>query len=202
MTSIQKTDMLKLHIQRKDEFIMETPALQPEQATFLLHATLPRLKIEHDTTKRVIQAVPPDKGDYRPDPVSKTALELAWHIVAAEHRFLSGICDGIFDFTPINRPDSVKNSAGIAEWFDASFARNLARLEKLSGDQLAKSIDFRGMFQLPAVGFLQVTQNHTIHHRGQLSVYLRPMGARVPSIYGESYDAAQERLAKQQASQG
>src|SRR5438067_5954250 len=103
---------------RKDKFTMETPTLKPEQATFLLNGALPRLKIEHDTTKRVIQAVPLDKGDYRPDAVSKSALELAWHIVAAEQRFLSGICDGSFDFTPINRPDSVKNSADIAEWFD------------------------------------------------------------------------------------
>ena len=63
-------------------------------------------------------------------------------------------------------------------------------------------IDFRGMFQLPAVGFLQLASNHTIHHRGQLSMYLRPMGAKVPSIYGESYDAAQERIAKQGAAQG
>ena len=181
---------------------METPTLKPEQATFLLNGALPRLKIEHDTTKRVIQAVPLDKGDYRPDAVSKSALELAWHIVAAEQRFLSGICDGNFDFTPINRPDSVKNSADIAEWFDASFARNIARVEKLSGDQLTKMVDFRGMFQLPAVGFLQLASNHTIHHRGQLSMYLRPMGAKVPSIYGESYDAAQERIAKQGAAQG
>src|SRR5947207_4577646 len=178
---------------------MQTPQITTDQAKFLLGMSLPRLDIEHQTTKRVIQAVPPDKGDYRPDPVAKTALELAWHIVAAEQRFLSGICDGVFDFTPINRPDSVKNSADIAAWFDASFARNLARLEELSSDQLVKSIDFRGMFQLPAVGFLQLAQNHTIHHRGQLSVYLRPMGAKVPSIYGESYDAAQERVAKQQA---
>jgi len=50
---------------------------------------------------------------------------------------------------------------------------------------------------LPAVGFIQLALNHTIHHRGQLSVYLRPMGGKVPSIYGESYDATQARLAKE-----
>ncbi len=56
-------------------------------------------------------------------------------------------------------------------------------------------LDFRGLFQSPAVTFLQISQNHTIHHRGQLSTYLRPMGAKVPVIYGESYDSAQERAA-------
>jgi hypothetical protein len=78
-------------------------SMTPDQAKFVLAMTLPNLKNEHATTKRVIEAIPLDKGDYRPDPVSKSALELAWHIVAAEKRFLAGVCTGTFDFTPINR---------------------------------------------------------------------------------------------------
>jgi uncharacterized damage-inducible protein DinB len=174
---------------------METPQITSDQAKFLLGMSLPRLDIEHQTTKRVIEAVPLDKGDYRPDPVSKSALELAWHIVAAEQRFLSGISAGAFDFAPINRPDTIGNSAQIAAWFDESFAKNVAQLRQLTGEQLAKLIDFRGMFQFPGVMYLQLATNHTIHHRGQLSMYLRPTGAKVPSIYGESYDAAQARMA-------
>jgi uncharacterized damage-inducible protein DinB len=176
---------------------MPSPQLTPDQAKFILDLALPTLKTEHQTTKRVIEAIPLDKGDYRPDNICKTALELAWHIVAAEKRFLSGISAGAFDFNPIHRPESVTNSAGITRVFGESFAANLAKIEKLSGEQLARMIDFRGMFQLPAVSFIQVTLNHTIHHRGQLSMYLRPMGAKVPSIYGESYDATQARLAKE-----
>ena len=168
-----------------------------DQAKFLLAFTLPNIKTEHETTKRVIEAIPLDKGDYRPEPVAKSALELAWHIVAAENRFLSGICNGKLDFTPNNRPDSINNSAKIAAWFDESFNANIKKIEGLSGEQLTKSIDFRGMFQLPAVSFLQLSQNHSIHHRGQLSTYLRPMGGKVPSIYGESYDAAQARAARE-----
>jgi uncharacterized damage-inducible protein DinB len=49
------------------------------------------------------------------------------------------------------------------------------------------------MFQLPAVAYLTFSQNHSIHHRGQLSTYLRPMGAKVPAIYGESYDTSQAK---------
>ena len=171
--------------------------MTPDQAKFLLALTLPIIKTEHETTKRVIEAIPLDKGDYRPEPVAKSALELAWHIVAAEHRFLGGVCVGKFDFTPNNRPESVNNSVKIAAWFDESFNANLKQIEALSGEQLTKSIDFRGMFQLPAVSFLQLSQNHSIHHRGQLSTYLRPMGGKVPSIYGESYDAAQARAARE-----
>lgn len=176
---------------------MTSPQLTPDQAKFLLHRAMPTLKTEHDTTKRVIEAIPLDKGDYRPDPVSKSALELAWHIVAAEQRFLAGIPAGAFDFSPIHRPETITNSAGITAWFDQSFAANIQKLEGLDGETLARMVDFRGMFQSPAVGFLQLAMNHSIHHRGQLSMYLRPMGAKVPSIYGESYDATQARLAKE-----
>jgi uncharacterized damage-inducible protein DinB len=171
--------------------------LTADQAKFVFAMALPTLTSEHQTTKRVIEAIPLDKGDYRPDAVSKSALELAWHIVAAEKRFLGGIPAGAFDFTPIHRPDSITNSAGIAAWFDETFAANLQKLDGISGETLAKMVDFRGMFQLPAVGFVQLALNHSIHHRGQLSMYLRPMGAKVPAIYGESYDTTQARLAKE-----
>jgi uncharacterized damage-inducible protein DinB len=176
---------------------MSSAHLTPDQAKFVLAMALPTLKSEHQTTKRVIEAIPLDKGDYRPDAVSKSALEVAWHIVAAEKRFLSGIPAGAFDFTPIHRPDSITNSAGITVWFDETFAANLQKLDGISGENLAKMVDFRGMFQLPAVGFIQVALNHSIHHRGQLSMYLRPMGAKVPAIYGESYDTTQARLEKE-----
>jgi len=171
--------------------------ITPDQAKFVLAMALPTLKTEHQTTKRVIESIPLDKGDYRPDTVSKTALELAWHIVAAEKRFLSGIPVGAFDFNAIHQPDSIKNSAGIAAWFDETFAANLQKLEAIGGEPLVKMVDFRGLFQLPAVAFIQLAINHTIHHRGQLSMYLRPMVAKVPAIYGESYDTTQARLAKE-----
>ena len=175
---------------------MSSPQLTPDQAKFILGLALPTLKTEHQTTKRVIEAIPLDKGDYRPDAISKTALELAWHIVAAEKRFLSGIPAGAFDFNPIHRPKSITNSAGIVVWFDETFAANLEKLEGIGGESLTRMIDFRGLFPLPAVAFVQLAMNHTIHHRGQLSVYLRPMGSKVPSIYGESYDATHARLEK------
>ena len=69
-------------------------------------------------------------------------------------------------------------------------------MKAVSGEQLVKRIDFRGLFQFPAVIYIQVGLSHTVHHRGQLSMYLRPMGAKVPSIYGESYDARVEREGK------
>ncbi|MDQ1411058.1 MAG: hypothetical protein QOJ41_2793 [Acidobacteriaceae bacterium] len=171
-------------------------ALQPQQAAvFFKTFSLPALNNEHRITKQIIEAIPLDKGEYKPDAVSKTALELAWHIVAAEHRFLDGIVAGEFDFTPNHRPDSMRDSAGIAAWYAKTFEADLARLTKLKEEQLVKVIDFRGMFQLPAIAYVQFNLHHSIHHRGQLSMYLRPMGAKVPAIYGESYDSAEARKA-------
>jgi uncharacterized damage-inducible protein DinB len=168
-------------------------SIQPDQAIFLRSMYLPLLEREHGTTRRVIEAIPSDKGDYRPDPFAKSALELAWHIVAAEKRFLEGIADGGLNFGPINRPDSVRNGADIGRWYGEMFQAVLPRLQSLSAEQLTKSLDFRGMFQMHAVMFFQMAQSHSVHHRGQLSTYLRPAGGRVPAIYGESYDSAEAK---------
>jgi uncharacterized damage-inducible protein DinB len=170
--------------------------LHADQAAFLLQTVyLPGLKNEHAITKSVIQAIPSDKSDYRPDNVSKSALDLAWHIVATEMLFTEAVAAGAFDFTPRPRPDSIQDSATLVHWYAENFATHYDKLTKLSPDQLLKVVDFRGMFQLPAVMYLGFVQQHSIHHRGQLSMYLRPMGAKVPSIYGESYDAAEARKA-------
>src|SRR5260221_608773 len=71
--------------------------------------------------------------------------------------------------------------------------RALGKVKALDGEQLLKPIDFRGIFNFPAYAYLQSGLSHSIHHRGQLSTNLRPMGGRVPSIYGESYDSRQNR---------
>lgn len=174
--------------------------IQPDQANFLLHtAYLPALKGEHRITKTVIGAIPDDKGDYRPDEISKSAMDLAWHITGTETRFMDAVLNGAFDLTPNPRPESIKTAADLVEHYGPEFDGRIERLSALPTDQLLKIIDFRGMFQLPAVMYLSFVISHTIHHRGQLSMYLRPMGAKVPSIYGESYDAAEARKAAQTA---
>jgi uncharacterized damage-inducible protein DinB len=173
--------------------------IQPEQANFLLNGVyLPGLKNEHRITKSVIEAIPLDKGDFCPDGVSKSALELAWHMAATEMRFMEAVAAGEFDLSPRPRPESVKNSADLAAWYAERFQTQFEKLTNLSDEQLVRIIDFRGLFQLPAVTYLNFLMHHSIHHRGQLSMYLRPMGAKVPAMYGDSYDSAEARKAAQQ----
>ncbi len=169
-----------------------------EQAVSLLqNIYLGTLKNESRITRKVLETVPADKCDYRPDTASRTAIELARHIAAADNRFLETVVNGVFDANPAMIPENVKTPAEIAVWYEERFAKNFDALTKLNGEQLTKMVDFRGMFQRPAVSFVMLGLHHTIHHRGQLSSYLRCMGAKVPSIYGESYDDAQARKVAQ-----
>jgi uncharacterized damage-inducible protein DinB len=153
------------------------------------------IKNESKTTKRVLEAVPADKPDYRPDPHAKSAIELVRHIAAADIRFLDTVINGAFDSSPV-LPENLKTPQDVAGWYENAFAERFAALTTLTGEQLTKIVDFRGIAQRPAYAFIQAGLLHTIHHRGQLSTYLRPAGGSVPAIYGESYDSAQ---AKKQA---
>ena len=176
----------------------DTEAMTPDHATLIFNSfALPSLHAEHPVTKSVIGAIPAEKVDYRPDAITRSAIDLAWHIVTAENRFLDAVLSGAFDLTPLPRPDTVRSPADVNAWYEERFDKNVDRLKGVSGEQLQKTIDFRGIFQFPAVVYVQLALNHSIHHRGQLSMYLRPMGAKVPSIYGESYDARVAREAAQ-----
>ncbi len=165
-----------------------------EQAVFLLQSTLGTLKRESRTTKSVLSAVPADRAEYRPDPISKTAIELVRHIASADNRFLETVLTGAFG-PGSGIPERAKTPAEIAEWYAGQFAKNFEALTRVTADQLLTSVDFRGLFRAPAITFLTTGLHHTIHHRGQLSSYLRSMGVKVPAMYGESYDSAAAKQA-------
>ncbi|HKD09426.1 MAG TPA: DinB family protein [Bryobacteraceae bacterium] len=172
--------------------------MQPEQANFLLHQFyLPGVRNEQRITKSIIEAIPLDKGDYRPDEISKSAVDLAWHIAVSEMMFLDAVCNAKFEFPSNTRPDAVKNSADVARWYEENFAARVARLEQTPTETLTTDVDFGGFMRQPGLLYLSFLLHHSVHHRGQLSMYLRPMGAKVPSIYGPSYDTQQ--AAKQNA---
>jgi uncharacterized damage-inducible protein DinB len=141
---------------------------------------------EAEITKKVIAAIPDAKADYRPDPNARTAKELAWHIANTDIQFLDGIADLNFKMeSPEHKPET---SAEVVAWYDENVKRGIDRVAAMSGEQLMTPVEFFGVFNLPAVAYLGFLNNHSIHHRGELATYLRPMGSKVPSIYGGSYD--------------
>jgi uncharacterized damage-inducible protein DinB len=164
-------------------------SLTADQASFMLHTLgLPAIQHEHQLTSAVIAAIPSDRADFRPHADSRSAFEIAWHVVSAEIKYLDAIAAGVFphDLKPL--PDSIRQPSDILAWYMERFDPAITRLEKTTGDELLRIVDFYGIRSFPAIGLLQLILNHTIHHRGQLSTYLRPMGAKVPSLYGPSHD--------------
>ena len=173
--------------------------MTPENALFVLHGMyLGTLKNESRVTRSVLAAVPADRSDYRPDPYAKTAMELVRHIANADNVFVEAVLNGVFKPGTLI-PETAKTPSEIADWYGEHYAKNFEALTKVSAEQLVKIVDFRGMMQMPALNFLMFGLHHTIHHRGQLSSYLRCMDGKVPAIYGESYDSAQAKQAAAQA---
>jgi len=160
--------------------------LTPEFAAGLRAMMLDGIAREAEITKRVIGAVPDAKSEYRPDPNARTAKELAWHIANTDVQFLDGIADLQFKMeSPEHKPQT---SADVVAWYDENMKRGIERVQALTPEQLTTPVEFFGVFNLPAVAYLGFLNNHSIHHRGELATYLRPMGSKVPSIYGGSYD--------------
>jgi uncharacterized damage-inducible protein DinB len=167
----------------------------PEFAIIYRQMMLDGFTRELQTTKKVIAVIPEGKRDYRPDPHARTAWELAWHLAEADIQFLDGIADLSFETKATEAQHPPKTVAELVDWYQKNFDRASERVRKMSPQQLLTPVNFFGAFNLPAVFYLAFLNNHSIHHRGALATYLRPMGAKVPSIYGGSYDEPFEAAA-------
>ena len=145
---------------------------------------------ETQTTLRVLGAVPNGHLDYRPDSKAKTGLGLVRHIALEDEWLLNCIANGVF--TP---PPDDSDACGITSPADAVARYNekvpaaLNRVRAMSGEALASTLNLFDMMQAPGVNFLAMALKHSVHHRGQLSTYLRAMGGKVPGIYGPSADS-------------
>lgn len=159
-----------------------------EQAHFLAAFMLGDYTRERELTRRVLAAAPAGKEDYQPSEKCMTALNLVWHIASSEAFFLNGVIHAQFG-PGGEKPAEIKTAADVVAWYDRELPPLIEKAKGLSGDALNKVVDFFGVWQAPAFMFLQLMLKHSSHHRGQLSSYLRPMGAKVPGIYGPSGDA-------------
>jgi uncharacterized damage-inducible protein DinB len=162
--------------------------VSPQEACVLLNTFVPQIQKETQTTLRVLRAVPSDKGSYRPHPDSRSALELVWHTASADVWFLESFQKEKFEFEDDTMPADFRDAADIASWYEESIEANLEKLSQLPPEFWSKPLNFFGIYNLPAVMYLQFMLLHSVHHRGQLTAYLRPMGAKVPNIYGGSFD--------------
>jgi uncharacterized damage-inducible protein DinB len=147
------------------------------------------LKNEMQTTLRVIEAVPNGHLDYRPDSKSKTALGLVRHIALEDEWLLNCIANGTFTPPPDDSDAcGIMNPADAVARYKEKVPAALDRVRTMPAEKLTSVIDMFGMIQAPGINFLVMMAKHSVHHRGQLSTYLRPMGGKVPGIYGPSAD--------------
>ena len=152
------------------------------------------LKDEASKTKKMLSSVPFDKADWKPHEKSMVLKKLATHI-AENLRWAWYIVESDFvDFA--NRPfgPSIVNSQEeLLNLFDEHYNKAIAALENCSDEELEKIWTVKSgetIFMQPKkkVAIRSWAISHTIHHRGQLSVYLRLLDVPVPGMYGQSAD--------------
>jgi uncharacterized damage-inducible protein DinB len=165
--------------------------MKAEEAKVIAEFLVRTFEAEMPATHAVMTALTADGYGYRPDPTSKTALGLARHIALEDEWLLEAVVDGKFG-PGKDESDAcgLMTAADAAAFHKKAVEAKLAQIRALSGDDLLRTVDMFGAFQMPALQFLSLAIRHSVHHRGQLSAYLRAAGGKVPSIYGPSADTA------------
>jgi uncharacterized damage-inducible protein DinB len=138
---------------------------------------------ESKTTRNVIARIP-EGSDYRPDPKSRTAREIAWQIVCEEKMLIDALESGKAEWAP---PEMPATMADILRAYEEQSGRMAERWRSLPAGRWTGTLDFFSR-QRPAAPMAWSFLFDIVHHRGQITTYLRPMGSTVPQIYGPSAD--------------
>ncbi|MGB9459175.1 MAG: DinB family protein [Bryobacteraceae bacterium] len=158
-------------------------------------ALLPEFDQEMATTRRLLERIPDDKFSFKPHPKSMDMASLATHLTELVNWVPDTIGKDSIDLAAFD-PSARKIAASRAElltMFDKSVATARAALAKAENDQLMQPWSLKSgekvFFTMPKVVVLRsFVFNHGVHHRGQLSVYLRLNDIPVPAMYGPSAD--------------
>ena len=137
----------------------------------------------------VLKALPQGRLDYRPDPKARSAAELAWLLAAEEAALVSLLDTGVVEWKEQPPPARVEEIVAAFEKSAAAANEKLDRLDATGWDKKGRFLMGEGPAWEDSIGeFVWGFLLDEIHHRGQLSTYLRPMGGKGPSIYGPSAD--------------
>ncbi|MBO0800482.1 MAG: DinB family protein [Blastocatellia bacterium] len=149
---------------------------------------LERLKAEVPVFLRVLKAVPKDQLSYKPHERSPSAEQLVWTITAEQRACLDVVDEYKTEWKNIPTPPLEEMLEKYEQWSDELIKR-VSQVDEESWDRMAQFYyEGKVVFEQQLGAFLWFILFDTIHHRGQLSAYLRPMGSKVPSIYGPSAD--------------
>ena len=147
---------------------------------------------EHATTLKVLRAFPAEQGEFRPHPRSKNARELAWTLVG-EQGLLSRAIQDQLDLSRMGAPPKApEDFRAIVDQFEQASAAVVDLIKKTSDSVLNGTVKFftgpGKIADWPKMQIAWFMLSDQIHHRGQMTVYLRMAGGKVPSIYGPSAD--------------
>jgi uncharacterized damage-inducible protein DinB len=151
-------------------------------------------KRETATTMKVLKAYPADKLDLRASPKSVTARDLAWLFVTEQGLAAKALTTGFDWSTPPGKPPAAPDSLeAIIKAVEDANKRTIGLVDETSDERLiSDTVKFftgpKTLGDIPKIDFLWFLLCDQIHHRGQLSVYLRMADGKVPSIYGPSGD--------------
>lgn len=160
-------------------------------------ALLAELENEEKATRACLERVPADKFDWKPHEKSMTMGRLAVHIAEMFGWTENTIRDDEIDFAKGEwKPFEPKTTEELVAFFDEKIALAKQYLAGTSDETFHKDWTMRNgetiYFTMPKIAVMRTfVMNHIIHHRGQLSVYLRLNNIPVPSIYGPSADEGQ-----------
>ena len=150
------------------------------------------IKDESARTRRLLSAFPATASEMRPHATSQSAREIV-HTLCIEAAIGSRALDGTLDLSKMgSMPPAPATWGDVLTAFDGAYAGLIKLLESTPDAELPKTVIFmtgpKQMGPVPKGTIVQFMLNDHIHHRGQLSVYLRMSGSKVPSIYGPSRD--------------
>ena len=144
---------------------------------------------EVETTKRVLENVPEGKEDWKPSESSQSLRDLVW-IFVLEERVIEAVSKGELSAGPPAAPQVPV--AELVRQHDAAHRAAREAVLAAGGQRMDAQVKFptgpKQMGEVPVGQIYWLFLHDKIHHRGQLSVYLRILGAKVPSIYGGSAD--------------
>lgn len=163
-------------------------------STNLAAALIGELQQEAASTRKVLERIPIDKFDYKPHEKSMTMGRLAVHVAEMTGWTIETATKPELDFAKMDyKPFEPKTTEELVEFFDKLVGEAVEALKNTSDEAMMENWTLRNgetvYFTMPRIQvFRGMVFNHIVHHRGQLSVYLRLNDILVPALYGPSAD--------------
>lgn len=159
----------------------------------LRHALLAEFKSEADSTRKMLERVPFEKGDFQPHPKSMTLERLATHVAEIPNWAVVTMTTPELDFAKGYTPNKPANKEELMKLYEDCSSKAIEVLSNMTEEQLDEMWSLRNgeqiYFTMPKKVVLRgFVFNHLVHHRAQLGMYLRLLDVPVPGMYGPTAD--------------